>query len=131
MKLQEETFGGKPAWPAAYEKYMEGASTIMTDMNAEASAVAGTGFVALDNAMGNCKVYRLDEVVGEASRFQFKLQEWDGVTPMRIVDQHKNTVGILSGHPGDPNWDAVQLKGAAALEDACGRCSVPQKERCH
>jgi hypothetical protein len=39
---------------------------------------AKTGYVGVRDAKASKRVYRLNEMVGERSRFKFNLVEWDG-----------------------------------------------------
>lgn len=75
-----------------------------------------------------------DYTVDRALRLGCRLEEWDGMyvflsasnsflyflilyssTPHAIIDQHRRILGILAGHPDDPNWQRNVAGPAATL----------------
>jgi len=51
---------------------------LRTDIDSSQSSHVSTGFTGLDNGDRQKKLYSLEELVGEGSKFGFKLQAWDG-----------------------------------------------------
>ena len=51
---------------------------LCTNIDSSKSSHVSTGFTGLDNGERQKKLYRLEELVGEGSKFDFKLQAWDG-----------------------------------------------------
>jgi len=51
---------------------------LRTEIDSAQSSHINTGFTGLDNRERHKKLYSLEELVGEGSKFGFKLQTWDG-----------------------------------------------------
>ena len=51
---------------------------LRTEIDSSQSSHVSTGFTGLDNGGRQKKLYSLEELVGEGSKFRFKLQAWDG-----------------------------------------------------
>ena len=51
---------------------------LCTSIDSSKSSHISTGFTGLDNGERQKKLYSLEELVGEGSKFGFKLQAWDG-----------------------------------------------------
>ncbi|KDR74715.1 hypothetical protein GALMADRAFT_70525 [Galerina marginata CBS 339.88] len=98
----------------------------------EGASVAGGAYIGLDNGSGRKRTYKLHEMVGEKSKFQFKYVAWDGCTPTPIEDRKNRVIAILAGHPDDhEKWSRMERQASAALESARGRIRIPKKERTH
>lgn len=63
--------------PSTKAKYVRGSIPTTTGFDSRTIAIAGTGYVSSKLPKSE-KTYRLDELVGEASKFGFKLISWDG-----------------------------------------------------
>ncbi|KAF8157509.1 hypothetical protein BJ912DRAFT_1070230 [Pholiota molesta] len=79
-------------------------------------------------APGTKKTYRLDQLVGEGSKFKFHLKKWTAVC---IADKSKRTVAVLAGCPPVENWAQLHQQAASALEEKRSQCSVPRDKRKH
>lgn len=60
------------------EKHINNAPLLLSDFKMENMPVASTGYIGTRARKNPTTVYRLDEMVGPASKFKFKLFEWDG-----------------------------------------------------
>lgn len=66
------------ARPNAYRKHVLSAASIKSTWDASNAAVSKTAFVATRAKPRAKKQYRLDEMVGEKSKFKYRRVEWDG-----------------------------------------------------
>jgi hypothetical protein len=76
---QDKASGGYDIRPSILKKYVLAAPTIPSHFQAEGACVASSGFIGLDDGTANKKTYRLEELVGPASTYGFKLYQWDGM----------------------------------------------------
>lgn len=59
-------------------RYVNLTDSIRCGMDTQAAPVQSTGFTARDDGTRPQKEHCLDEMVGETSRFKFRLEKWDG-----------------------------------------------------
>ncbi|KAF9470844.1 hypothetical protein BDN70DRAFT_782321, partial [Pholiota conissans] len=90
-----------------------------------------TAFVANDDRVRTRKEYSLDELVGEKSKFKFKLVEWDGESPTSVTDTSKRIIALLAGHPIAEKWPLLHQQAANAIEERRSRCFVLKTKRKH
>jgi hypothetical protein len=64
--------------PATVKKHVAHADPVSTALNASDLPAASTGYTAVLEKTHGKKVYRLEELVGEGSKFGFELRQWDG-----------------------------------------------------
>ncbi|KAF9030916.1 hypothetical protein BJ165DRAFT_1535577 [Panaeolus papilionaceus] len=72
--------------------------------------------------------YVLDDLVGESSRFKFRLVKWDGITPKPILDTEGRMIAHLGGQPDEPSWKQDVVVAANLLEAARGECQFSKDE---
>ncbi|KDR65472.1 hypothetical protein GALMADRAFT_43520, partial [Galerina marginata CBS 339.88] len=114
-----------------FEKHVKHAPTVHTAHDAKKIKIASTGYIGV-RGKNSAQTFRLDELVGENSRFKFDLVEWDGITPTPIVDKNSLVVGALAGKPGsDPTWPDVQLGASGHLDTARSRLVFDKKDKKH
>lgn len=77
-QLQNESFSHHTRQSTTYDKYISTAKPILTPMSTSNAPVTKSGFVGRDDRTRSRGQYRLEDVVGEASTFKFRLQTWDG-----------------------------------------------------
>jgi hypothetical protein len=108
---------------------------------------AKTGYVGIRDPNASKRVYTLSEMVGEGSRFNFNLVEWDGkyvcaifaslstLTRSRvscpITDKKGRVIATLCGHPDDPNWDSAHTEVANIMRRAQRRIRRTKKNSRH
>ncbi|KAF9548612.1 hypothetical protein CPC08DRAFT_591130, partial [Agrocybe pediades] len=116
--------------PTVRKKYLSGAVPIdaTNTLPTNQKNVTSTGYTALDDGMGTKVIYRLEDLVGPTSRFQFTLEKWDGVAAKPLVNSTGKIIGVLAGTPNDEDWPALHRMAAQALEERRSRCYVPKKK---
>lgn len=78
QKIQQESFSHHERQSSAYRKYISTATPIVTPMSTANAPVTKSAFVGLDDRIRSRGQYRLEDMVGEGSTFQFEYQAWDG-----------------------------------------------------
>ncbi|PPQ97626.1 hypothetical protein CVT26_002549, partial [Gymnopilus dilepis] len=153
-KKQRETQVCYAANPALVEKHLEAAEPLQTVYSSGNMPIASTGWItkrAPPQPKKMSSTFRLDDLVGPDSRFDFDLQPWSGLcvtsfnnrlrmltallawvhrpsTP--ILDDERRVMGVCAGMPrNDENWNSVQHRAAALLEDARVRLIFGKKEQ--
>ncbi|CAA7258603.1 unnamed protein product [Cyclocybe aegerita] len=121
-------------------KHIQKAQPHRTQFNSTKFPIASTGYVATEGGCrkkktqqqrGSQTVYRLEDMVGEHSRFKFGYKPWDGKTPTPLLDDSTRVFGLLGGRPNDPGWEALQKQAAQDIEDARKRLSFPKDKLKH
>lgn len=65
--------------PSLQERHTASSTPVsVPSFNLDAKTAAKTGYVGIRDSKASKRVYKLDEVVGEGSKFKFNLLEWDG-----------------------------------------------------
>lgn len=77
MEKDAAEHGAYSIKPALVNKHIRTAKNISTSLNASKLRHTNTAYGGIAGESGG-KVHRLEELVGEGSRFKFKLQRWDG-----------------------------------------------------
>lgn len=96
------------------------------------------------NAKGAVKkVYSLEELVGEGSKFGFDLKRWDGMcvapafrrlnradlayarSPIPLLDDVARIIGVCSGRPKAADWGDVNRSASSAIAAARALCNFP------
>jgi hypothetical protein len=77
-EVRGESFSHHERKSSTYQKYVASSTPIVTPMSTSNAPVAKTGFVGLDDGTRSQKEYRLEDMVGEESLFNFRLQTWEG-----------------------------------------------------
>ena len=68
-------------------RHVSGTDRIVCDLEATAvENVASTGFVGLDDGSRSKTLFTLEQLVGEGSRFSFRLHRWDGRCVFVVYD---------------------------------------------
>jgi hypothetical protein len=75
---KEQRLGAPDVRQKAHQKYKAAAQAIHTASKTADSLVAKTGYIALNRPAETKKAQALEELVGEGSKYGFKLQKWDG-----------------------------------------------------
>ena len=148
-KARESVYGYYRSSSRARERYQDAAEAIECDLDLEHSGVTSSGYTGLDDGLRPRREWKLEEVTGPGSQFNFKLVPWDGrhvfawvcdlclliashcSTPAPVIDKQRRVVTVLAGHPDDVKWPLLQASAAAALEDCRPRVRVPPKARRH
>ncbi|KAL0572267.1 hypothetical protein V5O48_009693 [Marasmius crinis-equi] len=131
-KLEKITGGcdaNQPA-PALKKKHVASAQPEPTNLRFEDIRVAGNGFTGYHGRRSAPKKeYTLDEMVGPASRFKFRLIGWDGTYTMPVISPERRVVAVCLSNPDDPDWipmtTRVADKGEAARKQ--GKFNDKQK----
>ncbi|KAF8879430.1 hypothetical protein CPB84DRAFT_1751652 [Gymnopilus junonius] len=134
LAQQEARFGDGPVPSGAQSKYVCAAEPVYTPLDSRHAGITSTGFTALDCGSIDGKThqtYRLKDMVGERSTFNLSLQEWDGKTPMAVVDLDGRIFGFLAGIPDADYWEEQHQAAAQLLEDARRRCRLPKHSAHH
>jgi hypothetical protein len=147
QRVQDQSFSHHTPRSSTYNKYIATATPIVTPMSTASAPVANSAFVGLDDRMRSKRVYKLEEVVGKESLYNFTLQTWDGRyatppplfrmpnapcrSPLPILTDKRRLIVLPAGHPEDSDWALVHQEAADALEEARRRCHVPEKKRLH
>ncbi|KAF8971659.1 hypothetical protein BDZ97DRAFT_1752936 [Flammula alnicola] len=128
---RESTYGHYHVRKKVQERYINNAEAIECDVEMEKADVTSTAYTAKDDGARSRKIFQLDEVVGENSKYNFKPVSWNGVDAIPIKDESGNLVTLLAGCPNDSNWPALQAQASRALEERRHRCSIPKDKRIH
>jgi len=150
IKKASESFAAYQATSRLISRHIDGAQPISCKMTAsELKNVASTGFVGLDNGSRSKTLYKLEDLVGDQSRFGFRLQHWrDGYVllpfqtyfqlmthtsrPIPIVDKTGLMIGILAGSPADAEWPLLHLQACDAIAKLRPLCTPRKgKKRIH
>ena len=75
---REATYANIKVRPECVANFIDSSTPIYTDSEAKKASRINTGYTGRDDGGRSSKLYTLDELVGEGSKFGFKLQEWDG-----------------------------------------------------
>jgi len=76
--VRNESFSHHKPRSSTYNKYVATATPIVTPMSTATARVAKSAFVGLDDRIRSQTAHKLEDVVGEGSRYNFTLQTWDG-----------------------------------------------------
>ncbi|KAK7441184.1 hypothetical protein VKT23_016665 [Stygiomarasmius scandens] len=117
----------------ALAKHTQAAIPIPTLFSLEHdSPVSSTVYVGLRDEptnQGSHGEYSLKDLVRQNSRFKFDEIEWDGKTPMPILDSEQRLSGLLAGRPDDPQWDKCHRQGCRAISKLRSRCAFTKKQK--
>jgi hypothetical protein len=66
--------------PATRQKHVHGSEAADAKLDLAGISISDPGYISLRDAeeLKDKTAYKLDDLVGESSRFKFKLQKWDG-----------------------------------------------------
>ncbi|KAL1684834.1 hypothetical protein GGG16DRAFT_67535 [Schizophyllum commune] len=99
-------------------KHIDPALPIPTKLQLTGVRVTKTGYTAARDKPAPHRVYRLDELVGPNSKFQFDLVTWQGRNARPFVDNDDVVFGLLAGRPDRaPDWDPLMQDFADTIED--------------
>ena len=145
---EEAIFSGYEARPDINKKFLENPTTVQTRISMQGCKAASSGYIGIKGNIPSSQVHELRDLVGETSKFHFKLQEWDGQlsisscslnlfltnflrTSMAILDLEGRLVAILAGCPADKSWQEVIRQATKALENARRGCRMKEEEGEH
>ncbi|KDR65304.1 hypothetical protein GALMADRAFT_23815, partial [Galerina marginata CBS 339.88] len=107
------------------------AASVLSTYNAENFDIVSTGYIS-QHERAHATTYSLDQLTGPQSRYKFELKEWDGRSPMPLLDRNNLVIGICAGQPrGDKSWDSVQHGASDLLEGARSRLRFNKKDLKH
>ncbi|KAL1671983.1 hypothetical protein EV122DRAFT_225565 [Schizophyllum commune] len=109
------------ARPSARRKFVDFARPIKTKAKLAGLRITRTGYTAMREEKAEKtrkRVYRLKDLVGPQSAFNFELYNWDGVTPVPILDKKRRVIAVLAGTPDQKDWPAQHTSLADAIEAA-------------
>ncbi|KAH9475486.1 hypothetical protein JR316_0012597 [Psilocybe cubensis] len=103
---------------------------LLSDLPTESIPVASTGYVALDSGPTMQKQFKLEELVGDDSKYKFRLLRAQ-TESIPIVDSGNRIIGVVANHPKDENWDVLCRQAADALESNRGQCDFTPEDVKH
>ncbi|KAL1671992.1 hypothetical protein EV122DRAFT_225547 [Schizophyllum commune] len=109
------------ARPSARRKFVDFARPIKTKVKLAGLRITRTGYTAMreeKSEKAQKRVYRLKDLVGPRSRFNFELYNWDGVTAVPVLDKKRRVIAVLAGTPDRKDWPAQHASLADAIEAA-------------
>ncbi|KZP13563.1 hypothetical protein FIBSPDRAFT_753265 [Athelia psychrophila] len=77
------------------------------------------------------RVYALEELVGEGSKFGFDLKRWDGISPIPLLDDVARIIGVCSGRPRATDWGNVTRSASSAIAAARAQLNFPDGSTDH
>ncbi|KAL1724897.1 hypothetical protein EV714DRAFT_278078 [Schizophyllum commune] len=107
--------------PSARRKYVDFARPIKTNLQPASLRITRTGYTAMRDEKADKtrkRTYRLSDMVGPSSTYNFKLYEWDGVTTVPILDKKRRVIAVLAGTPDQKDWPKQHVSLADAIEAA-------------
>jgi len=75
---REATYANLKVRPECTAKFVHSSTPVLTDTDTKNASRVSTGYTGRDSGDRSSKLYTLDELIGEGSKFGFKLQKWDG-----------------------------------------------------
>ncbi|KAK7434134.1 hypothetical protein VKT23_020360 [Stygiomarasmius scandens] len=109
------------------------ARPIALTFDSKRAVLASSGYIGRNDHGLQSRIWRLEEVVGPGSLFEFQLIRWDGSYSIPIVDFRDGRIlCILIGNPpGDPSWQGVHDTAFEELRAAATQLSTlnPQARR--
>ena len=75
---RESTYANIKVRPECTTKLINSSTPIFTNSDMKNASRINTGYTGRDGSDHSSKLYTLDELIGEGSKFGFKLQKWDG-----------------------------------------------------
>ncbi|KAI5829149.1 hypothetical protein K523DRAFT_328926 [Schizophyllum commune Tattone D] len=109
------------ARPSARRKFVDFARPIKTKVKLAGLRITRTGYTAMREEKSERtrkRVYRLKDLVGPNSAFNFELYNWDGVTVVPILDKKRRVIAVLAGVPDQKDWPTQHASLADAIEAA-------------
>ncbi|KAL1736325.1 hypothetical protein EV714DRAFT_198920 [Schizophyllum commune] len=109
------------ARPSARRKFVDFARPIKTSAKLAGLRITRTGYTAMREEKSETKqkrVYRLKDLVGPRSLYNFELYNWDGITAVPILDKKRRVIAVLAGAPDQKDWPAQHTSLADAIEAA-------------
>jgi hypothetical protein len=64
--------------PSIRERHTTSTTPINVPFSLDTKVPAKSGYIAIRDQSGNKQVHKLEQMVGEGSKFHFDLVEWDG-----------------------------------------------------
>ncbi|KAL1741679.1 hypothetical protein HDZ31DRAFT_44903 [Schizophyllum fasciatum] len=117
--------------PSTRRKYIDPAIPIETDFRLSGMRVTRTGYTALRDPNVQHREYRLDELVGPKSKFQFNLYQWDGRKPVPFLSKGK-VFAVLPGRPDQAlDWDPLMTDLADTIHSALPQLSLRANQKQH
>ncbi|KAJ3503436.1 hypothetical protein NLJ89_g8432 [Agrocybe chaxingu] len=122
-KAKMKKFGGAAPRPKATEKYAQMAEPVATPNTTKRARHAETGYTGLPDPKKEQarRTHGLEELTGED--YGFEVRQWDGRTPLPIVDRTGTIIGMAIGQPEDDGWEDLHQHVAGCLKHARQRCN--------
>ncbi|KAI5822911.1 hypothetical protein K523DRAFT_256160, partial [Schizophyllum commune Tattone D] len=107
--------------PSARRKYVDFARPIKTNLKPASLRITRTGYTAMRDEKGDStrkRTYRLKDLIGPDSLYNFELYNWDSVTSVPILDKKRRVIAVLAGTPDRKDWLEQHISLADAIEAA-------------
>lgn len=148
-------FSYHDARPKTVKKYVSAINAVESSASMTQAKAARTAYVGInDKDTRDAHTYTLDELVGENSKFKFKLVKYrkgcvysrisvsctqSSISmhlhrvPIPIVshDNEKYVIGVIADTPNDDSWPALMATAAKLLETAQKQCDLDDKDKNH
>ncbi|KAL1657906.1 hypothetical protein GGF50DRAFT_121366 [Schizophyllum commune] len=112
-------------------KYIDTALPIETNLPLSGLRVTRTGYTSMRDAPDQHRAYRVDELVGPKSKFQFDYFAWAGRQPVPFLSKQK-VFGLLAGCPDKaPDWDTVMIDFANTIHAARPDLALRSNQKYH
>ncbi|PPQ82874.1 LOW QUALITY PROTEIN: hypothetical protein CVT26_007551, partial [Gymnopilus dilepis] len=99
----------------------DSAPSIQIDLETEKCSRLAAAFVGMNDTSGSRKPLKVEELVGEKSKYKFGYVPWNGSTRR----------AFLAGQPDEDQWPQLMREAAEALESGRSRRSIPRSELVH
>ncbi|PPQ76894.1 hypothetical protein CVT26_000664 [Gymnopilus dilepis] len=98
----------------------DSAPPIQINLETEKCSKSAAAFIGLNDVSGTKKALKVEDFVGENSKYKFDYVPWNG-----------KKVAFLAGQPDEEKWPLLMQEAAEALESNRPRLSIPKSELVH
>lgn len=122
------TLGACPEQRAFLVRHLAAQEPHEADFSAADMPHASTGYQGPQGSSGAKHLWTVQECV---EKWGHVVKQWDGKTPIPILDRLGRIFGICAGSPEVDDWNTVSQAAAADIQTARGECSFPKGSSVH
>ncbi|KAI4294069.1 hypothetical protein K525DRAFT_213554 [Schizophyllum commune Loenen D] len=113
-------------------KYIDNAEPLSTGLRLSGLRVTRTGYTAMRDPAVQGRPYRLDELVGPQSKYNFDLVPWNGRKPIPLLANGRLVFGCMPGRPDNsPDWDEVMDDWAKTIHETLPHLTLKSTQTEH
>ncbi|KAF7972007.1 hypothetical protein HWV62_19295 [Athelia sp. TMB] len=109
-------------------RHLSSSAPEQTEYEAASMPHASTGYQGLRGDGVPKRLWTAQECVDELGHV---IKEWDGKTPIPILDRKGRIFGVCAGSPSDAGWGAVHQEAAELIRAASRECRFPKGCNAH